>query len=638
MTQTPFRGDRECLQAWFEALGPMNGASAKDHCSGILPIEARLPMLRPLSARTAATRAAGVRVPLFDAFDSAGFDLLDRLIVLALLRDSFDARSPGCVYRTQLCDAAGASTHVQQEAVRARLEEGGVLRRLRLVQSDADSNASKRYYRMPAAAREALLRGETTFQVPAPVPPVSYPAFTTWVLAAASDLLVAVVPAYDGSLGWADPLPEGPGWDFLTPRRERLAHVARLVLSRPDGPLAEALREAEVVDVPSVAGFLLLASRAMVSSGLSVTLLETALKGIGGDPREGGIAEDCFGPASTLVLADLVTPRGTDRPTATSELFVARDVFGRLFPTPVQLAEASKTEEQKEDGEPIEKVAPRIRLDEVVLAPAARARLDEALVVPSAGARVASDWGLGEGLSAPAGVALLFYGPPGTGKTLAAEAVAGELGKSLFRVRLDRLLSKYVGETEKAIAGAFRAADASGDVVLLDEADALLGDRSTAERRWEISQTNVLLQEIERFKGVVILTTNRDRSLDPALERRLLARIEFAMPGEAERVVLWRKHLPPRAPVSPDVDLAALARAYPLSGSFIRTAAFMASIRASRRPEAERFLTQADLAGAAAEQTTRSKGERKPLGFVPSPAGHRLSHPAPEVVLERREK
>ena len=638
MTKNLFRNDRECLQAWFEALGPMNGASSKEHVSGILPIEVRLPFLRLLSARTAATRASGLRIPLLDAFDTAGFDLLDRLLALSLLRDSFDVRSPGAMYRSQLCDAAGAASHVQQEAVRVRLEEGGLLRRLRLVQSDADSNPSKRYYRMPPAAKAALLRGETTFEVPVVPLPAAYPAFTNSALGAANDLLLAVVPVSDGSLGWADPRPDGPGWDFLTMRRERVAHVARLVVSPPDGPLSEALREAEVRDVPTVAGSLLLASRAMASAGLSVTLLESALKGITGDPQEEEIVEACFGPASTLAIAGLVTSRSTDRPTATSELFIEKEAFDRLFPTPIQLAEAPKAEATKEGDEPIEKVTPRIRLEGMVLAPAARTRLDEALAVPSAGAKAAADWGLGEGLSAPAGVALLFYGPPGTGKTLAAEAVAGELGKTLYRIRLDRLLGKYVGETEKAIAGAFRAAGESGDVVLFDEADALLGDRATAERRWEISQTNVLLQEIERFKGVVILTTNRDQSLDPALERRLLARIEFTMPGVEERAALWRKHLPPRAPLAADVDLAAVAREYPLSGSFIRTAAFMASVRASRRPETERHLTQADLAGAAAEQATRSKGERRPLGFLPSPMGHRLSHPAPEIVLERREK
>ena len=146
---------------------------------------------------------------------------------------------------------------------------------------------------------------------------------------------------------------------------------------------------------------------------------------------------------------------------------------------------------------------------------------------------------------------------------------------------------------------------------------------------------NVLLQEIEKFRGVVILTTNRDHTLDPALERRLLARLEFGMPGETERAALWEKHLPPRAPRAADVDLPALARAYPLSGSFIRTAAFLATVRATRRPEGERILMQADLTGAAAEQFARLKTEKSPLGFVSGNPGRHLSHPPSEIVCRR---
>ena len=301
----------------------------------------------------------------------------------------------------------------------------------------------------------------------------------------------------------------------------------------------------------------------------------------------------------------------------------------------VPAPEERRAEPETEAEDNVEKVVPRLQLGGIVLPPAVRTRLEEALGVPSAVQRFGSAWGLGEGLSAPPGVALLFFGPPGTGKTLAAEAVAGELGKTLWRLRTDQILGKYVGETEKAIASVFRAATVAEDVVLLDEADSLLADRGDADKRWEVSQVNLLLQEIERFPGVVILTTNRDLALDAALERRLLARIEFAMPGEAERTTLWEKHLPPRAPRAADVDLPALALAYPLSGSFIRTAALMASVRAAQRPEAERVLSQADLTSAAAEQMSRMKGKKTPMGFLPDSPGRRLSHPTTELVMRR---
>ena len=150
----PFLDQAACIEAWFDVLGPMNGASSKDHRSGIYPIEGRLNDLRQLFERTTATRASGVPLPLFSAFDSADLDLLDRLLLLALLRDSLDARSGGGVVLARLCDAAGASSHVQQESVRTRLEEKGNLRTHRFVESDADPLLEKRFYHLPDAARE----------------------------------------------------------------------------------------------------------------------------------------------------------------------------------------------------------------------------------------------------------------------------------------------------------------------------------------------------------------------------------------------------------------------------------------------------------------------------------------------------
>ena len=166
----PFPSQAACLEGWFDHLGPMNGSSGKEYRSGIFPIEGRLEETGRLLARNVATRASGVKLPFFDALESFGpdgtssLDLLDRLLLLALLRDSFDARSSGGLVMMQLCDAAGAATHVQQEMVRKRLEDNGRLRAHLLVQSDADPDFQKRYYRVPAAAREALLRGETAFE------------------------------------------------------------------------------------------------------------------------------------------------------------------------------------------------------------------------------------------------------------------------------------------------------------------------------------------------------------------------------------------------------------------------------------------------------------------------------------------
>ena len=288
-------------------------------------------------------------------------------------------------------------------------------------------------------------------------------------------------------------------------------------------------------------------------------------------------------------------------------------------PPPWPVPGTSTSKQRSDDAEDgldcIEKISPRIRLSDVVLSASARAQLEDVLAIPATIPFLRDSWGLGEGLSASSGTALLFYGPPGTGKTLTAEAVAGELGKTLLRLRVDQALSKWFGATEKRLAAVFAAARNSGGVILLDEADSLVTARQHSDRRWEVSQVNVVLTEIERFPGVVILTTNRDGILDPALERRLLGRIEFALPGEAERTELWKRHLPPRAPRASDVNLQALGKDYPLSGSFIRTAALQAAVAAARRPEPERVLTQGDLAAAAARQLARQGGSKKSMGF-----------------------
>ena len=634
----PFPSQAACLEGWFDVLGPMNGSSGKEYRSGIFPVERRLGEIRGLLARNVATRASGVKLPFFDALESfgpdgtSGLDLLDRLLLLALVRDSFDARSNGGLVLAQLCDAAGAATHVQQEMVRTRLEESGRLRAHLLVHSDADPDFQKRYYRVPAAAREALLRGETAFEPAEPRIPEGYAAFTSRALSVAAFLLSVVVAGENGPIRWAEPFVDGPGWDRIAPVRRTLRRFAADALERTGDPLGEALAGAGIQTIGEASAFLLVAERSGANATLAGSLLDLALGAESPDDEP----SVWLRPDSRLVTGGLVEVRSTGRSGATTEALVPRPVFRRIFPViSVSSPEERRAEPETEAEDNVEKVVPRLQLGGIVLPPAVRTRLEEALGVPSAVQRFGSAWGLGEGLSAPPGVALLFFGPPGTGKTLAAEAVAGELGKTLWRLRTDQILGKYVGETEKAIAAVFRAATVAEDVVLLDEADSLLADRGDADKRWEVSQVNLLLQEIERFPGVVILTTNRDLALDAALERRLLARIEFAMPGEAERTTLWEKHLPPRAPRASDVDLPALAHAYPLSGSFIRTAALMASVRAAQRPEAERVLSQADLTSAAAEQMCRMKGKKTPMGFVSEAPGRRLSHPTTELVMRR---
>ena len=615
----PFRDSAECLDAWFAALGPVGGGpDPSAHPSLLRPISGRLPALRLLAARTRATRAAGTALPVLDVCDALGLELVDRLVLLALLREALDARSGRGQNLVHLCDAAGTADWTQQAALRGRLESDGPLRRHGLVQSDGDRLLHERAYRLDPRWKEALLAGRTAPDAEPLEVPATAAARLQVALFRAYRLLFLVGPPYGERLAvWSDARPDGPGWDPLA-RNRRLLLATLAWFLEPDGPgagdpLARTLREAGASPHDALLLVVLL-SREAEEEPVDASLLAAAL----GEPLAAG---------SPLLSAGLVerAERPPELPPACRATPRARE---RVVPAGL-LPRGKREEPGARDGArdaAAERVEPRCTLSGLVLRAETRARLDEALAVPR-GLAAAADWGASESLLGAPGVALLLYGPPGTGKTLAAEAIAGELKCGLRRLRADALLEKYVGETEKRIAAAFREAREAGDVVLLDEADSLLSARGPEQHRWEVSSTNLLLQEIERFPGVVVLTTNRDGVLDPALERRLLARLEIGLPGPAERAELWKRHLPPRAPLAGDVDLASLARAYPLSGSLIRTAALFAVAKAASRPEGERLLTRADLCEAAGVQLARASGEKPSVGFHPAPV------PAPRLVL-----
>jgi hypothetical protein len=182
-----------------------------------------------------------------------------------------------------------------------------------------------------------------------------------------------------------------------------------------------------------------------------------------------------------------------------------------------------------------------------------------------------------------AGVVAMFSGPPGTGKTLSAEVVAQAIGLDLYRIDLSSLVSKYIGETEKNLEKIFQAAEGGTMVLLFDEADAVFGKRSEvsdANDKHANVETSYLLQRLENYDGVVILTTNYASNIDSAFMRRIHVTVEFTAPDEAERLRLWALSFPPAAPLG-DLDLPLLARRFKLSGSSIRSVALGAAFRAA---------------------------------------------------------
>ena len=241
------------------------------------------------------------------------------------------------------------------------------------------------------------------------------------------------------------------------------------------------------------------------------------------------------------------------------------------------------------------RIPARARWDDLVLPPEVAVMLGELTSRARHRERVLGDWGMGGSASRGGGLTALFAGDSGTGKTLSAEVVAADLGLDLYVIDLATVVDKYIGETEKNLDRIFSEADRVNGVLLFDEADAIFGKRSEvkdARDRYANVETAYLLQRMERFDGIAILTTNLRANLDEAFLRRLDVIVDFPMPEEGDRLRLWERHLPPAVPRAGDVDLEFLAAAFKLSGGNIRNVCLAAAYYAAA---GEREITMLDL-------------------------------------------
>ncbi|MBQ0892954.1 ATP-binding protein [Micromonospora sp. U56] len=228
-----------------------------------------------------------------------------------------------------------------------------------------------------------------------------------------------------------------------------------------------------------------------------------------------------------------------------------------------------------------ERIEVRAGWDDLVLPAPAREQLRQ-LTAAAAGRVLLAERGFGRRSARGLGVTALFAGPSGTGKTLAAEVVAGALGLDLHRIDLATVVSKWIGETEKQLRRIFDAAERGGTVLLFDEADALFGRRSEVKDshdRYANIEVSYLLQRMEQYRGVAVLTTNMRTAIDPAFLRRLRVVVPFGHPGPAERADLWRQAFPPGL-ATDGLDLARLAE-LDLTGGDIHTIALRAALVAS---------------------------------------------------------
>jgi hypothetical protein len=196
---------------------------------------------------------------------------------------------------------------------------------------------------------------------------------------------------------------------------------------------------------------------------------------------------------------------------------------------------------------------------------------------------VYDEWGMGSPTRGR-GITALFAGESGTGKTLSAEVVGYELGLDLYVIDLSTVVDKYIGETEKNLDRIFAEADRINGLLLFDEADALFGKRSEvsdARDRYANVEVAYLLQRMELFDGLAILTSNLRSNLDEAFTRRLDAVVDFPVPEEEDRLLLWQLHLRPGVPRAGELDYEFLAKAFKLSGGNIRNIALTAALLAA---------------------------------------------------------
>jgi AAA+ superfamily predicted ATPase len=231
-----------------------------------------------------------------------------------------------------------------------------------------------------------------------------------------------------------------------------------------------------------------------------------------------------------------------------------------------------------------QRIEPIFTLDDVVLPNDRKQQLKEIVDNVLLAGRVLDDWKFGEQLPYGRGVTALLHGPSGTGKTMAALAIANRLGVQILRIDLSRVVSKYIGDTEKNIDRVFDDARHSGAALLIDEADALLGKRSEvkdAHDRYANIEVAYLLQRMEAYEGLAIMTTNLRQNLDAAFLRRIRFMIDFPRPNVEAREEIWQRCLPDRSHVLQPVDFRQLARKIDLTGGHIRQitlrAAFVAA-------------------------------------------------------------
>lgn len=229
------------------------------------------------------------------------------------------------------------------------------------------------------------------------------------------------------------------------------------------------------------------------------------------------------------------------------------------------------------------KINPNYGWEDIVLPKDAMEQLREICGFIKYRSTVYSDWGFEKKLSLGKGLNVLFSGPSGTGKTMAAEILAREIRLDIYKIDLSSIVSKYIGETEKNLNKIFKEAETSNAILFFDEADALFGKRSEvkdAHDRYANIETAYLLQKMDEHEGTVILASNFRKNMDDAFLRRLHFTVEFPLPDEKSRELIWKHTFPAETPLEDEVDFTFLSK-FKLTGGNIKNIALSASFLAA---------------------------------------------------------
>ncbi len=267
---------------------------------------------------------------------------------------------------------------------------------------------------------------------------------------------------------------------------------------------------------------------------------------------------------------------------AAAEVRAETTLAGRT-PVLADLLVAARVQLRQRLGDVAELVSTQLTMSDVVLREDIAARVRELVDAVRLRDQVMVGWGFEEKLPYGRGIGALLSGPPGTGKTMVATVIGKQLGLEVFRVDLSKVVSKYIGETEKNLARVFDEASRCKAILLFDEADSLFSKRTEVRNsndKHANLEVNFLLQRLETHDGVVILTTNAATAIDAAFLRRIRYRIDFPAPDAAERSKLWRSMIPATAPLALDVDFDALGKVFKMTGGHIKNAVVRAAYRA----------------------------------------------------------